>query len=122
MQKLIDILNSTTDFFQKKGVPNPKLDAQYILAHGLKMKRMELYLNFDRPLSPSELDILRPMVARRTKREPLQHIVGNTSFRGHEIKCDARALIPRPETEMLVDMLKDRLSSNESVHLADIGT
>lgn len=122
MQKLIDILNSTTNFFQKKGVPNPKLDAQYILAHGLKMKRMELYLNFDRPLSPSELDILRPMVARRAKREPLQHIVGNTSFRGHEIKCDARALIPRPETEMLVDMLKDRLSSNESVHLADIGT
>ena len=55
MQKLIDIINKTTEFFKKNGVPNPKLDAQYILAHGLNMKRMELYLNFDRPLSEEEL-------------------------------------------------------------------
>ena len=54
MQKLIDILNKTTEFFKKNGVPNPKLDAQYILAHGLNMRRMELYLNFDRPLSEEE--------------------------------------------------------------------
>ena len=124
MQKLIDILNKTTEFFKKNGVPNPKLDAQYILAHGLNMKRMDLYLNFDRPLSEEELILLRPMVARRAKREPLQHIIGNTSFRGHEIQCDKRALIPRPETEMLVDMLKERISLDESLHLhiADIGT
>lgn len=122
MQKLIDILNKTTEFFKKNGVPNPKLDAQYILAHGLNMKRMELYLNFDRPLSEEELTLLRPMVARRAKREPLQHIIGNTSFRGHEIQCDKRALIPRPETEMLVDLLKEKLSLNESLHIADIGT
>lgn len=122
MQKLLDILNKTTEFFKKKEVPNPKLDAQYLLAHGLHMKRMELYLNFDRPLSEEELAILRPMVARRANREPLQHIIGNTSFRGHEIKCDARALIPRPETEMLIDLLKERLSEREDLRLADIGT
>ena len=55
MNTVLEILNKTTTFFQHKGVPNPRLDAQYILAHGLKMKRMELYLNFDKPLSESEL-------------------------------------------------------------------
>ncbi len=122
MNTVLEILNKTTTFFQHKGVPDPRLDAQYILAHGLKMNRMDLYLNFDKPLSERELDALRPLVARRAKREPLQHIVGNTSFRGHEIRCDRRALIPRPETESLIDLLKERLSGKENPHIADIGT
>lgn len=109
MHTIKDILESTAAFFQKKGVPSPKLDAQYIIAHGLKMKRMDLFLNFEKPLSEEELALLRPLVARRAKREPLQHVVGSTSFRGHEIACDARALIPRAETEQLVDMLCERL-------------
>lgn len=122
MNTVLEILNKTTSFFQHKGIPNPRLDAQYILAHGLKMKRMDLYLNFDRPLSERELEILRPLVARRAKREPIQHIVGSTSFRGHEIRCDRRALIPRPETESLVDFVKERLQGAESALVADIGT
>lgn len=122
METVLEILNKTTTFFKAKGVPNPKLDAQYILAHGLGMKRMDLYLNFDRPLSAAELDLLRPMVARRAKREPLQYIVGSTSFRGHEIICDARALIPRPETESIVDLLKERIAGVEAPRIADIGT
>lgn len=122
MNTVLEILNKTTTFFQHKGVPNPRLDAQYILAHGLKMKRMELYLNFDKPLSESELEVLRPLVARRAKREPLQHIVGCTSFRGNEIHCDRRALIPRPETESLIDFLKERLTGKDRYRIADIGT
>lgn len=122
MNTVLEILNKTTSFFQHKGIPNPRLDAQYILAHGLKMKRMDLYLNFDRPLSERELEILRPLVARRAKREPIQHIVGTTSFRGHEIRCDRRALIPRPETESLVDFVKERLQGKEAALVADIGT
>ncbi len=122
MNTVLEILNKTTSFFQHKGIPNPRLDAQYILAHGLKMKRMDLYLNFDKPLSEHELEVLRPLVARRAKREPLQHIVGTTSFRGHEIHCDRRALIPRPETESLIDILKERLQGRESLSIADIGT
>ncbi len=122
MNTVLEILNKTTSFFQHKGIPNPRLDAQYILAHGLKMKRMDLYLNFDKPLSERELELLRPLVARRAKREPLQHIVGTTSFRGHEIRCDRRALIPRPETESLVDIIKERLQGKESATVADIGT
>lgn len=86
------------------------------------MKRMDLYLNFDKPLSERELELLRPLVARRAKREPLQHIVGTTSFRGHEIHCDRRALIPRPETESLIDIIKERLQGKENLSIADIGT
>lgn len=107
---VLEILNRTKVFFEKKGVPDPLLDAQYIISHGLGMKnRMDLYLNFEKPLTPAELDVLRPLVARRANREPLQHIVGDTSFRGHSIKCDPRALVPRPETEELVDMAKKAL-------------
>jgi len=122
MQTVLAILNKTTEYFQKCGVPDARLDAQYLLAHGLKMKRMDLYLNFDRPLTDEELAFLRPLVARRAKREPLQHILGSTSFRGHEILCDARALIPRPETEILVDLLKERLAGIERPWICDIGT
>lgn len=120
---VLEILNRTKVFFEKKGVPDPLLDAQYIISHGLKMKnRMDLYLNFEKPLSPAELDILRPLVARRANREPLQHIIGDTSFRGFTIKCDPRALIPRPETESLVDMAKDALEGIESPFIVEIGT
>lgn len=122
MNTVLDILNKTTEFFKKNGIPDPRLDAQHLLASGLHMKRMDLYLNFDRPLSPEELDRLRPLVARRAKREPLQHILGNTSFRGHEIKCDTRALIPRAETEMLIDLVRERIENTSGARLADIGT
>ena len=122
-QTVLEILNKTTAFFQKKGVPDPRLDAQYILAHGLGMKnRMDLYLNFEKPLTAAELDVLRPLVARRANREPLQHIVGDTSFRGFRIKCDPRALIPRPETEELVDLAKSRLEGIENPFIVEVGT
>lgn len=120
---VLEILNRTKAFFEKKGVPDPLLDAQYIISHGLKMKnRMDLYLNFEKPLTPAELDTLRPLVARRGNREPLQHIIGDTSFRGFVIKCDPRALIPRPETESLVDMAKDALKGIENPFVVEIGT
>ena len=120
---VLEILNRTKVFFEKKGVPDQLLDAQYIISHGLKMKsRMDLYLNFEKPLTPAELDILRPLVARRANREPLQHIIGDTSFRGFTIKCDPRALIPRPETESLVDMAKGALKGIENPFIVEIGT
>ena len=84
--------------------------------------RMDLYLNFEKPLTPAELDVLRTMVARHATREPLQHIIGDTSFRGFIIKCDRRALIPRPETESLVDMAADSLKGIEKPFIVEIGT
>ena len=120
---VLEILNRTKAFFEKKGVPDARLDAEYIISYGLNMKnRMDLYLNFEKPLTPAELDSLRPLVARRGNREPLQHIIGDTSFRGFIIKCDPRALIPRPETESLVDMAKDTLKGIANPFIVEIGT
>ena len=120
---VLEILNRTKVFFEKKGIPDARLDAEYIISYGLKMKnRMDLYLNFEKPLTPAELDVLRTMVARRATREPLQHIIGDTSFRGFIIKCDRRALIPRPETESLVDMASDCLKGVEKPFIVEIGT
>ena len=120
---VLEILNRTKVFFEKKGIPDARLDAEYIISYGLKMKnRMDLYLNFEKPLTPAELDVLRTMVARRATREPLQHIIGDTSFRGFIIKCDRRALIPRPETESLVDMAADSLKGVEKPFIVEIGT
>ena len=120
---VLEILNRTKVFFEKKGIPDARLDAEYIISYGLKMKnRMDLYLNFEKPLTPAELDVLRTMVARRATREPLQHIIGDTSFRGFIIKCDRRALIPRPETESLVDMAADSLKGVENPFVVEIGT
>lgn len=120
---VLEILNRTKVFFEKKGVPDARLDAEYIISHGLGMKsRMDIYLNFEKPLTAAELDTLRPLVARRANREPLQHIIGDTSFRGFIIKCDTRALVPRPETEALVDMAKDALKGNENPFIVEVGT
>lgn len=120
---VLEILNRTKVFFEKKGVPDARLDAEYIISHGLGMKsRMDIYLNFEKPLTAAELDTLRPLVARRADREPLQHIIGDTSFRGFIIKCDTRALVPRPETEALVDMAKDALKGNENPFIVEVGT
>jgi release factor glutamine methyltransferase len=118
METILSVLNKTTDFLQKHGVPNAKLDSQHLLAHGLNLKRMELFLKYDRPLKEEELVSLRKMVARRAKREPLQHILGSTSFRGHEIKCDKRALIPRQETELMLDIL----GAKKVEKILDVGT
>ena len=120
---VLEILNRTKVFFEKKEIPDARLDAEYIISHGLKMKsRMDIYLNFEKPLTDAELDVLRQMVARRANREPLQHIIGDTSFRGFIIKCDKRALVPRPETEMLVDMAKERLKGVEAPFIVEVGT
>ncbi|MBR3074051.1 peptide chain release factor N(5)-glutamine methyltransferase [Fibrobacter sp.] len=120
---VLEILNRTKVFFEKKGIPDARLDAEYIISYGLKMKnRMDLYLNFEKPLTPAELDVLRTMVARRATREPLQHIIGDTSFRGFIIKCDRRALIPRPETESLVDMAAESLKGVENPFIVEVGT
>ena len=120
---VLEILNRTKVFFEKKGIPDARLDAEYIISHGLQMKsRMDIYLNFEKPLTDAELDVLRQMVARRASREPLQHIIGDTSFRGFIIKCDKRALIPRPETEMLVDMAKEALKDIENPFIVEVGT
>jgi len=101
---VLEAIQKSTEFLVKKSVESPRLQTELLLAHLLKMPRMKLYLNFDRALSPAEIDSLRELVKRRGQREPLQHIVGSTSFCGYEIAVSRHALIPRPETELLAEL------------------
>jgi release factor glutamine methyltransferase len=100
---ILEVIERSADFLARRGVASSRLQVELLLAHVLKMPRMKLYLNFERPLTDLELNALRPLVQRRAQREPLQYIIGSTSFCGIEIAVDRRVLIPRPETELLAD-------------------
>src|SRR5450432_941097 len=100
---VLEAIQKSAEFLGKKGVESPRLQTELLLAHLLKMPRMKLYLNFERTLTPSETDALRELVKRRCQHEPLQHIVGSTSFCGFEISVNRHALVPRPETELLAE-------------------
>lgn len=109
MTTILEIIEKTAAFFTKKGVPQPRLDAEWLLADTLGCGRMDLYLQFDRPLTEETLAKLRPLVRRRGEREPLAYVLGWAPFRNLRLKVDRRALIPRPETEYLLDLLPTRL-------------
>lgn len=100
---VLEAIQRSTDFLARKGVDSPRLQAELLLSHLLQLKRMQLYLNFERTLTPAEVETLRELVKRRGLREPLQHILGTTPFCGLEIKVNRDVLVPRPETEMLAE-------------------
>lgn len=101
---VLETIQRSADFLAKKGVESPRLQAELLLAHVLKLPRMKLYLSFERTLAPAEVENLRELVKRRGQREPLQHIVGSTSFCGFEIAVNRHVLVPRPETEILAEL------------------
>ncbi len=121
MLTVLEIIKRTTDFLEKRGVESARLNAELIIGHALALKRMQLYLQFERPLSEVELEKIRPLVKRRGNREPVQYILGETEFGGLKLKVDRRALIPRPETEYLVELITRRLTAAPASVL-DLGT
>lgn len=115
----LKLIQWTAGHFEKKGIPNPRLDAELLLAHVLKCQRVDLYTGFEKTVSEKHLAEFKALIERRARREPLQYIIGETEFWGLKIKVTPDVLIPRPETELLVE---EALKVPAAVDILEIGT
>ncbi len=119
--KLKEILEKTTQFFKQKDFDSPRLDAELLLAKALNLRRIDLYLKYDQPLAETELQQCRELVRRRSKGEPVAYILEQKDFYGFSFYVDKNVLIPRPETELLVEAVLERASKQEPLSILDLG-
>jgi release factor glutamine methyltransferase len=122
MTSLLEVITKSAAFLERKGVEHPRLNAELLAGHALGLPRMQLYLQFERLLPERELELIRPLIKRRSQREPLQHIIGSVEFAGVTLKTDPRALIPRPETEYLVELICSEYATQVPGRFVDLGT
>jgi len=117
------IVKRATEILRERGSKSPRLDAELLLVHSLKLKdRVELYVNFDRPLTEKEVEEYRQLIIRRAKGEPVAYITGKKEFFGFEFKVKRGVLIPRPETETLVEEALKLLKGKREQKIVDVGT
>ena len=116
------LINWTKEFLASKGIQSPRLEAERLLAAALTCERIDLYARYDEAVAPDALAAYREMVRRRAAREPTQYILGQTEFCGHVFRCDVRALIPRPESEIIVELALEAVQDSPEPLIVDIGT
>ncbi|MBK7630144.1 MAG: peptide chain release factor N(5)-glutamine methyltransferase [Ignavibacteriales bacterium] len=121
MITVLEVIKLSTDYLQKKGVESPRANAEILLAEILKCKRLELYLAFDKPLTENEVQLYRETIRKRGLRIPLQYIVGNVEFYGLKLIVNENVLIPRTETELLVEQIINESDKNIVLKILDIG-
>ena len=121
MKLLLETLQGGCDYLTRKGIEDPRLNMEHLLAHVLGCRRLDLYLRFNEPLHENDLEPLRHLLRRRGEGEPLQHLLGTVEFCGHEFICDSRALVPRPETEFLTEDLIRRFRASPPGSILDVG-
>ena len=119
--RVIDLINWAESYFKEKGFENPRSEIEWLLRAVLKCNRIDVYLRFEEPLSQSQLATLRSWVKRRLEREPLQYITGFCDFYGREFSVNEHVLIPRPETERLIDTALEKVKGLDSPSILDIG-
>jgi release factor glutamine methyltransferase len=117
-----EVLAGATDYLAKRGVDSARLDAERLLARALGLSRIELYTQHDRPLTEAERDAARELVQRRGAREPLAYVLGDWDFRRLTLRTDARALVPRPETEIVVERCLELIRVTAAPRVLDVGT
>jgi release factor glutamine methyltransferase len=117
-----EVLKRSTEYLERKGVPSPRVDAEHLLGKALGLTRVQLYTEHDRALGEEELAAVRELVMRRGGREPLAYILGEWGFRRLALRVDARALIPRPETEVVVERCLARIAGLAEPTVLDVGT
>ncbi|MBO6795393.1 MAG: peptide chain release factor N(5)-glutamine methyltransferase [Balneolaceae bacterium] len=119
---VLQMLEWATGYFEDKEITNARLSIEWLLSFVLKVKRLDLYLMFDRPLTEDELQVLRPLVKRRALHEPLQYILGEADFYGFTFEVKPGVLIPRPETEQLVELILNDHQESKDLQVLDVGT
>ena len=122
MITVLEAIRLSTDYLDKKGVESSRTNAEILLAEILKCKRLELYLSFDKPLAVTELNLYREFIRKRGLRVPLQYIIGNVDFYGINLIVNEHVLIPRPETELLIEKIITDVKSLDQLKILDIGT
>lgn len=131
MRPLLDVLQKTTAFLKERGIESARLDAELLVGHVLGLDRVKVYLNFDRPFSEAELERLRPLLRRRAAREPMAWILGEKEFYGHAFVVKPGTLVPRPDTETLIEAFlewepaakaEEGAPAPEPVYVVDVGS
>jgi len=119
---VLEGIRLTTEYLGQKGIDSPRINAELMLSHILKCKRLDLYLSFDKPLNDNEIKLFREFLKRRSAFEPLQYILGSVEFFGLQFKVDRSVLIPRPETEILIETIINYFPNDNSLSILDVGT